>query len=551
MANKTLQFLRNTTTVYADYEAALAGLKAKLANTSAGAIADGSPILARYSETVGGVTKERTLLGIKSASGYEIFDNKAANDAIDALDFAWGDGEYVEKKPIVNVTESNGVIAPAQGTINAGFVDVVDSNDKITATDVEGALEELADRITANAVSSDDKTVVVTPDGNGDTDLSVHIDGKTIVAAASGANKGELTANLTVVALNSTEVAAQGTNVKEAYKLIYGGDTNRTAIGEVIKIYKDSALVNVFIGHVDDKLRDEDSTTHESPTDVVTNGTGDAALVYIMQLADGNYKLAAVNVESFLEESEFGYGLQVLNHVVSVLKDANSGKVRIADTPTGVTPGSAEDTGLVDVITVGTNGVKIDNIQAAIDYATTDLAVSAEGDNYITAAVDANNNKKINVTADVQDLTASAGTRGTYTVTDAGAVSLADEVAPSISGTADSLVDGSDVATKVKTYVDAKVAAEAAARDAYIEGAVKSLDSSVSATAEANNQYSVLTGVTEVDGKLTSKTEVLLAAVAKTGAAADVAITDSGTYFEATNVEGALAELAAFDCGTY
>ena len=44
-----------------------------------------------------------------------------------------------------------------------------------------------------------------------------------------------------------------------------------------------------------------------------------------------------------------------------------------------------------------------------------------------------------------------------------------------------------------------------------------SLASSVTATAEADNQVSVLTGVTQANGKLTDKTEVKLAAIAKTG----------------------------------
>lgn len=47
--------------------------------------------------------------------------------------------------------------------------------------------------------------------------------------------------------------------------------------------------------------------------------------------------------------------------------------------------------------------------------------------------------------------------------------------------------------------------------------AVAALDSSVAATAASGNQYSVLTGVTQTDGILTAKTEVQLAAIAKTG----------------------------------
>jgi hypothetical protein len=47
--------------------------------------------------------------------------------------------------------------------------------------------------------------------------------------------------------------------------------------------------------------------------------------------------------------------------------------------------------------------------------------------------------------------------------------------------------------------------------------AIADLDSSVSATAANGNVYSVLTGVTQTDGELTGKTEVTLAAIAKTG----------------------------------
>ena len=58
------------------------------------------------------------------------------------------------------------------------------------------------------------------------------------------------------------------------------------------------------------------------------------------------------------------------------------------------------------------------------------------------------------------------------------------------------------------------------AKSAAIDAAsakIADLDSSVSATAATGNIYSVLTGVTQTDGKLTGKTEVTLAAIAKTG----------------------------------
>lgn len=77
-----------------------------------------------------------------------------------------------------------------------------------------------------------------------------------------------------------------------------------------------------------------------------------------------------------------------------------------------------------------------------------------------------------------------------------------------------------------------------------LDDAIAALDSSVAATAADGNKYSVLTGITETDGKLTGKTEVKLEAVAKTGAASDVSIADAGSLITATNVEDALQEVA-------
>lgn len=66
--------------------------------------------------------------------------------------------------------------------------------------------------------------------------------------------------------------------------------------------------------------------------------------------------------------------------------------------------------------------------------------------------------------------------------------------------------------------------------------AIENLDSSVAATAESANQVSVLTGVTQTDGKLTAKTEVKLAAIAKTGNVNDL-IQTSG-------------DILVFNCGS-
>ena len=94
-----------------------------------------------------------------------------------------------------------------------------------------------------------------------------------------------------------------------------------------------------------------------------------------------------------------------------------------------------------------------------------------------------------------------------------------------------------------------RIQKEAEARAKAITDAIADLDSSVAATAESNNQLSVLTGVTQTDGKLAGKAEVTLAAVAKTGSASDVAnaaITGDDTYVavEGTTVSAQISSIA-------
>lgn len=69
-----------------------------------------------------------------------------------------------------------------------------------------------------------------------------------------------------------------------------------------------------------------------------------------------------------------------------------------------------------------------------------------------------------------------------------------------------------------KTYTDTTIAEK-----------IKTLDGSAIATAEADGKISVLTGVEEVDGKISKKSEATLAKIAKTGNVADLMQT-SGNY---------------------
>lgn len=267
MANiQNVKFYRNATPL-ASYEAAAADIKTRGTQEK-----EGTLILSRYTEN----NESRTIAGL------------------------------------VNIDGSVTIVTTEYSIIPANQVSVADSGSVFEGTNVEEVLAEIAEKIEAATVASADKTVVVTS-SNAGTDLAVNIDGKTIVKeTATGATQGQLKADLQLVQLTAAEVTAlSDSNVKEAFKLIYATDAQRNAIGNVIKVYKDSSLYSAYLGHVDDAL-----TSASDPT--VVPGSGDAALCFIYQKADGTYELVAVNVESFLSENEFKDGLQVSNHEVSV-----------------------------------------------------------------------------------------------------------------------------------------------------------------------------------------------------------------------------------------
>ena len=460
---------------------------------------------------------------------------------------------------VTAVSQADGKVSASKSSLTdvvmTGYAADSTKTGAIAATDtLEQAFNKVENAIATNKVTAGDASITMgTANPGGNDTVAVNIkSGEHVLALSSTSGAEGLYTDLDLVKINTN----LPTNVKERYQLLATDDTQ---IGTNIDIYKDSALQSVKLLHADLS----DSSNPLKPT--YSNGTWtdiasasqteeNLALCYAYLDVNGNTVVEAVPVGNFLRESEFGDGLQVVSGVVSVKVDPLSQSVTVSDGNGGSTT--------VPVLSVSSNGVKVDNIQEAINYAvanaSTTLAVSAQGDNYITAAVDANNNKKINVTADVQDLTATAGTPGVYDST-TGAQTTAP-VAGTLSGVADSLSDAADIATKVKTYVDGAIAIEGARSDAKnladLKTVVEGLDGTATASSATNvdsaptADFKVLTKVVEVDGKVVEttvtngSTAVTLKKLAATGAAADVSIADSGNLIIATTVEGALQEIA-------
>ena len=218
--------------------------------------------------------------------------------------------------------------------------------------------------VSRGEISSSAETIVLTDNADGGVNFEVNIDGVSIVQdttskklkvadtaltqyfgdektihAEVDATTNKKTFN-TLLQISATTPSE--TNVKEQYNLV---NASGETIGATIKIYKDSSLYNVYLGHMDDTIAGDPP--------VVTPGTGDTALCFIYHKEDGSYELVPVNVESFLEESEFASGVTATNHIVHCVVDPTSEKDS-QDTP-------------VDFLTVGADGFKISGIGAEID----------------------------------------------------------------------------------------------------------------------------------------------------------------------------------------
>ena len=204
--------------------------------------------------------------------------------------------------------------------------------------------------------------------------------------------------------------------------------------------------------------------------------------------------------------------------------------VKLADVTYTATAGSTKAKLSVDT----TNGKMLDASDAipaiksyvndvlAVSSAT--LAVTAEGDDYVRASVNAaTDNKHVIVDSNVVALTASAGTPGVYG-TDGSQTTA--PTAGTLSGTANSLADGADIASKVKTYVDGAIAIEGARSDAKNLADIAALD-----VADAAVAGQFVSQVSETDGKIavvrTDVSGAVLNNYAKGSDATAVAATDT------------------------
>ena len=307
--------------------------------------------LVKLNNSVNGVSLSGNTLTITYTGG------KAAT-AINLLasNVKMSDGKTVEEAVTANATAISEEIARAKGAekANADAITILNGTDAVSGsvahsikTAIEGldaaevggtgkvitTVSEQDGKISATAIDLTAGAVAATA-SEGDAS-HVAVEGTTVAAQIESLAKSIKTTvadakSYSVKKLTEEEVTALGeSNVKEAYQLL---DQDSQVSGATIKIYKDSSLKSVAL----------DGQT----------------LNFTYILVDGSESTVGVDVSTFLAESEFGKGLQVVNHIVNVKVDAAS----------------------EEFLTVGKDGVKLGGVQDAIDKAAAKAATEVVED---------------------------------------------------------------------------------------------------------------------------------------------------------------------------
>lgn len=268
-------------------------------------------VAAVKTELIGQDTDTAASDTIKGAKKHATALDTAMDTRVKALEGAIGEGGSVETQ----ITEAiNKLDVAAIGGTGKVITTVSETDGKIAAT----AIDLNAEAVAATATVADTDHVAVTGTTVKDQIASLAASIKTVTVNAN---------SYSVKKLTSEEIGEA--NVREAYQVI---DKDGIKSGETIKIYKDSSLKSVELDGQNLKF------------------------TYI--LADGKEQIVPVDISTFLAESEFGDGLEVVNHIAKVKKDKTS----------------------ENFLSVGADGVKLSGVQDAIDAAKSALLGGATED---------------------------------------------------------------------------------------------------------------------------------------------------------------------------
>ena len=426
----------------------------------------------------------------QTAFGYiakEVADRTAAIQALDKADTP------VAKNFVTGVSETDGIISVKRGAVT--------STDKtITLTDGADGGINLAVNVDGTTIVKNDTNGTLSVASSaltqyvGDKAINVSdvVEGnqKTISLVIPNGEKvlsQDATGLVATIALKS--VTPSSTNIREEYEL-QGIDGAKLGT-DTIKVYKDQTLKSATFSN-----------------QILT-------LTYI--LADGSESAVNIDMSSLVLETEVENGIQAVDHKLSIKLDT-----------------TGDDTGEGKFLTVGANGLKLNGVSSAITNAINGLDVDAQTKSdaagFVSTTISETDGKVSNDSVSVvygnydtvNQTNGIAKTLDTKTYVDTAVanknveaegdeyvnatasnnkVTIKTQAAPliimtpvgdgntTLAGTSKRLLDCGDAATKLTTFVDARLQEE-----------ITKLDAEVT----SNDGTNVQVKVTEVDGKITA-----------------------------------------------
>ena len=579
MSNNFIRVLRNGT-LFADRETAISNLNTKLSGLQDGEICLASyGATWDVAKTILGVVRFKD-----SVRSYTIFDNEANSAEIAAeiakLDKTVTHTDS-NNHVTVMVIEADGLLSSVQVTTadiaSAALLGTTDDT-SAAATAFGYIKKEAEDRAVAitGAIEALDKTVSATEaDGNqysvltGVTQTNGKLAEVTEVKLAAVAKTGSasdvanaaIPADGTYVAVEGTNVSAQiasiaktikgitttqsnafkyitvkltsqevtalgDSNVKEAYKVVayigesYASASVKETVGDIIKIYKDATVHEIYLGSTDDAINE--STGAISKVTPIDETKSSLNYAYIM--AGGTYAMAKIPVSSILSEAQFKNGLQV----------SETGEVSVK-----------VDTASESFLTVGEAGVKVSGVQTAINTAINTaiqgLNIEKKGtstDGKVSVTVAETDGKISGVTVATSDIASAADVVKNVTVNSVNATVSGNKATVTIDG-ADIAVADTYTATDYSEPFKTKVGENHIAANDKISEALKKTENTISVLAnEVISNEKVTTAAV-------SKLAESVGTVDEDGVIGYTPKTDANYIGEATSVHDATIKLDA------
>jgi len=215
-----------------------------------------------------------------------------------------------------------------------------------------GTDNDTKDSITIKGAKKYTDDAIETLIGTATTDADTLGKLETMISRVAGSAK-----SYSISEVSDEELAGLGTNVLKAYKLV---DEDSVTSGEIIPIYKDSSIVEIYLGSKNDYINE----TGELVKNSITEADDHQSLNYVYLNADGALNVVSVDVSKFLAESEFGVGLNVNSNGVVEVKTSQDCE---------------------SFLTVGTDGIKLAGVQEAINSAVGGLAEVVNENERVTA----------------------------------------------------------------------------------------------------------------------------------------------------------------------